>query len=77
MQKPWQMTERFAVKFLEEASIFLDNLDEKTRDKIIYNVNKARFSSDKELFSKLQGEIWEFRTLFNNLSFACCSEFYV
>ncbi|MEI6577409.1 MAG: hypothetical protein WCO63_14630 [Bacteroidota bacterium] len=41
------MTERFTVKFLEEASAFLDDLDEKTRDKIIYNVTKARFSSDK------------------------------
>jgi len=50
---------------LKEASEFLDSLDEKVRDKIIYNITKARFSNDKELFKKLTDEIWEFRTLFN------------
>ena len=39
--------------------------DEKARDKVIYNIHKARFSKDKELFKKLKDEIWEFRTLFN------------
>ncbi len=58
-------TPKFRVEFLEEAAEFLDGLDDKARDKIIYNVTKARFSSDKELFKKLTGEIWEFRTLFN------------
>ena len=58
-------TPKFNVEFLEEALEFLDNLDEKVRDKIIYNITKARFSSDKELFKKLTEEIWEFRTLFN------------
>ena len=57
-------TPKFKVEFLEEASEFLDNLDEKVRDKIIYNITKAKFSSDKELFKKLAGEIWEFRTLY-------------
>ena len=60
MQKP-----KFKVESLEEASEFLDSLDEKVRDKIIYNITKARFSNDKELFKKLTDEIWEFRTLFN------------
>jgi phage-related protein len=59
------MKERFRVRILEEASEFLDKLEEKPRDKIIYNLNKAKFSNDKELFEKLQGEIWEFRTLYN------------
>ncbi|GAB4138466.1 MAG: type II toxin-antitoxin system RelE/ParE family toxin [Bacteroidia bacterium] len=59
MQKP-----KFNVEFLEEASEFLDSLDEEAREKIIYNITKARFSSDKELFKKLSGEIWVFRTLF-------------
>ena len=58
------MTEKFRVQFLEEAAEFLDNLDEKPRDKIIYNIHKAKFSKDRELFEKLEGEIWEFRTLF-------------
>jgi phage-related protein len=57
--------EKFSVQFLEEAKVFLDNLDEKTSDKIIYNIRKAQVSIDNELFKKLNGEIWEFRTLFN------------
>jgi phage-related protein len=59
------MKEKFQVLFLEEAAAFLDNLNEKARDKVIYNIQKARFSNDKELFRKLQDEIWEFRTIFN------------
>ena len=58
-------TPKFKVEFLEEAAEFLDSLDEKVRDKIIYNITKARFSTDKDLFKKLTDEIWEFRTLFN------------
>ena len=63
------MTEKFQVRFLEEAAQFLDSLDEKTRDKVIYNVTKAKSSNDKELFKKLKGEIWEFRTLFNKIHY--------
>lgn len=56
---------KFRVEFLEEAKKFLDSLDEKARDKIIYNIWKARSTNNKELFKKLQGEIWEFRTKYN------------
>ena len=59
------MTEKFKVRFLEEAHEFLENLDEKARDKIYYNIKKAQVTNDKELFKKLNSEIWEFRTLFN------------
>ena len=59
------MIEKFKVQFLEDAAEFLDHLDEKAREKIYYNIQKARFSNDNELFKKLEGEIWEFRTLFN------------
>jgi len=61
----YNITEKFQVQFLEEASEFLESLDEKARDKVIYNIQKARLSNDKELFKKLKDEIWEFRTLFN------------
>lgn len=64
MQKP-----KFNVEFLEEAAEFLDNLDEQARDKIIYNITKARFSNDNELFKKLTEEIWEFRTLYNKIHY--------
>lgn len=59
------MTEKFKVRFLEEAFEFLENLDEKAREKVYYNIRKAQVSNDKELFKKLTNEIWEFRTLFN------------
>lgn len=56
---------KFRIDFLDDAKEFLDRLDEKSREKIIYNVWKARFTNDKELFKKLQDEIWEFRTKYN------------
>jgi phage-related protein len=55
---------KFKVVFLEEAVVFLNALEEKVRDKIIYNITKAQYSSDKELFKKLTDEIWEFRTMY-------------
>ena len=59
------MDYKFRVEFMEEAKEFLDDLDEKARDKIVYNIWKSRSVNDKELFKKLQDEIWEFRTKFN------------
>jgi len=59
------MTEKFQVQFLEEAANFLDNLEENAREKIYYNIKKAQIVNDRELFKKLNNEIWEFRTLFN------------
>ena len=56
---------KFRVQFLEEVKGFLDGLEEKARDKIVYNIWKARSTNDKELFKKLQEEIWEFRTKWN------------
>ncbi len=60
---------KFRVQFLEEAKEFLDVLEEKSRDKILYNIWKSRITNDKELFKKLQDEIWEFRTLYNKTYF--------
>jgi len=61
----YNMTEKFQVQFLEEAAEFLDNLEEKAREKIYFNIKKAQVTNDRELFKKLNNEIWEFRTLFN------------
>lgn len=65
----YNMTEKFQVRFLEEAAQFLDNLEEKAREKIYYNIRKAQKTNDKELFKKLNDEIWEFRTLYNKTSY--------
>lgn len=63
------MKERFRVEFMEEASRFLDELDEKSREKILFNIWKARAINDPELFKKLKNEIWEFRTLYRKTYF--------
>lgn len=55
---------KYAIIFLEWAKEFLDSLDEKTRKKVMYNVWKSREINDPELFKKLDGNIWEFRTKF-------------
>lgn len=55
-------TYNFRVEFMEDVKTFLDGIDGKSREKIIYNIWKARSTNDKELFKKLQDEIWEFRT---------------
>lgn len=38
-------------------------LEEKTRDKIIYNLRKAQVINDNDLFKKLNENVWEFRTI--------------
>jgi len=58
------MKPKFEVVFLEEAIEFLDELDEKSREKILYNIDKARYVNDPKLFKKLTSLIWEFRTLY-------------
>ncbi len=60
---------KFEVIFLTEAREFLLEIDEKSRDKIIFNIDKAKIKNDNELFKKLKGEIWEFRTLYNKTYF--------
>lgn len=61
--------EKFEIIFLTEAREFLLSLDEKSRDKIIFNLDKAKIKTDSKLLKKLKGDIWEFRTLFNKTHF--------
>lgn len=61
--------DKFKVIFLTEAREFLLELDEKSRDKIIFNIDKSKIKNDNELFKKVKGEIWEFRTLYNKTYF--------
>ena len=59
----------FKVKFLEDAKVFLDSLDDKPRDKIVYNIWKSKNINDDELLKKLEDDIWEFRTLYNKIAY--------
>lgn len=54
---------------MEDVDEFLLMIDQKSKDKILYNIERARYYNDKELFKKLKGEIWEFRTLYNKTYF--------
>jgi phage-related protein len=56
------MIKRFEIMFLDEAINFIENLDKKTRKKIFYNIDKARYLNDSKLFKKLEDGIWYFRT---------------
>lgn len=63
------MRPNFDIELLPEAIKFLEELDDKTREKIYYNIKKAQLLNDPELFKKLNDFIWEFRTLYNNKSY--------
>ena len=56
---------KFKVVYSPDAREFLRRIETKTRDKIVYNIDKAIHTLDPELFKKLTGNIWEFRTLYN------------
>lgn len=63
------MKPNFDVELLPDAVHFLENLDDKAREKIYYNIKKAQLVSDNELFKKLNDFIWEFRTLYKNKAY--------
>jgi len=56
------MKPRFEVVLLGEVWDLLDTIDEKSKDKIFYNIDKSKYVNDPELFKKLDDLIWEFRT---------------
>ncbi len=61
------MKQKFGVLLLGEVWELLDTLDEKTKDKIFYNIDKSKYVNDPELFKKLEEDIWEFRTKYNRI----------
>ena len=56
------MKSKFDVILLGEVWDLLDTIDEKSKEKIFYNIDKAKYVNDPELFKKLDDLIWEFRT---------------
>ena len=47
----------------------MDNLDDKAREKVYYNIKKSQYYNDDELFKKLNEHIWGFRTFYNGLAY--------
>ena len=50
---------------MQDVIDFFENIEEKARDKIIFNIHKARKSNEPKLFKKLKDETREFRTQYN------------
>jgi len=63
------MKPNFDIELLPEAIDFLENLEDKVREKIYYNIIKSQFVSDSKLFKKLNDFIWEFRTLYDHKAY--------
>jgi len=63
------MKEKFTVGYTDEAREFIESLDTKVKEKILYNISLASKSNDPELFTKLNDDIWEFRTLFKKTKY--------
>ncbi len=63
------MNPKFEVRFLEQAIEFIESIDSKTRNKVIYNIDKSRYENDPKLFKKLTAEIWELRTKYRGLQY--------
>lgn len=47
----------------------LNHCPKKFRTKIAYNISKSRYFMDKELFKKLNDDIWEFRTRYQGMTY--------
>ena len=58
------MKKNFDVELLEEARVFLESLGNKERNKILYNIRKAQYINDNELFKKLNDHIWTYISSF-------------
>jgi len=65
----FKMNTRFDALFMVEAREFPASIDQKSRNKILYTIDKAKLRNDNELFKKLNGEIWEFSTFYNRKKF--------
>ena len=51
------MQQLFDIVFLEEAFVFLNGLDRKHYQKILYNIRRSQAEHDPELLKKLVDEI--------------------
>jgi len=64
-----ELKAKFDVIYMEAALSYLGSLPEKVQDKIAYNISKSRYFMDKELFKKLNDNIWEFRTRYQGMTY--------
>jgi len=55
------MKTRFSIQMMDEALAFMYRLDEKSRAKVSFIIQKAKKVQDPEIFKKITVHIWEFR----------------
>lgn len=55
------MKTRFSVQMMDEALAFMYKLDEKSRAKVSFTIQKAKGVQDPEIFKKISVHIWEFK----------------
>lgn len=61
---------RLNILFTDEAKAFVCSLPEKAQKKITFNIRKVEGGEmDKDLFKKLNDDIWELRTSYNGLCY--------
>ena len=63
------MNKKFEIEFLEEAMEFLDSIDPKAQEKLIFSIDKAKMLNDPKFFKKLDDELWEFRAEVKKLQY--------
>ncbi len=57
---------RFEIKYLPGAINFLESIEIKAANKLIYNISKSQIINDTRIFKKLKNSnIWEFRAEYN------------
>lgn len=65
MEKPM-----FRLIALKDATEFMDSIPDDVREKMLYNIRKVRFGvKDIRIFKKLDDHIWEFRTLWQGMTY--------
>lgn len=64
-----ELKAKFDIYYMEAAVSYLESLPEKVQDKISFNISKSRYFMDKELFKKLNDNIWEFRTRYQGKTY--------
>jgi len=67
------MKKKFEVILLEEVWELLDTLEDKVKDKILYNLEKSKYINDPKLLKKLDNDIWEFRSKYRKLQYRLLS----
>lgn len=63
------MKEKFELRFLEPADWFLEEIGTKAKNKLLYNIRRAKDVNNPSVFKKIDADLWEFRAGANGMQF--------